>query len=67
MGQICRETFSFDRAAQINLGFYEPGKTATLNDPAFTKASFPEAVVAHELMHQSLMINTRFRIVHAAC
>ena len=71
MGQIRRETFSFDRAAQINLGFYEPGKTATLNDPAFTKASFPEAVVAHELMHQSLMINTRFglftQLVNGLC
>ena len=44
----------------MTLGFYEPGKTATLNDPAFTGARFPKAVLAHELMHQSLMINTSF-------
>ncbi|SEC20805.1 hypothetical protein SAMN05519104_0952 [Rhizobiales bacterium GAS188] len=55
-----REIFSFDRAALVTLGFYEPGKTATLNDPAFTGARFPKAIVAHELMHQSLGINTTF-------
>ena len=55
-----QEIFSFDRAALVTLGFYEPGKTATLNDPAFTGARFPQAVLAYELMHQSLMINTTF-------
>ena len=55
-----REIFSFDRAALVTLGFYEPGKTATLIDPASTGARFPNAIVAHELMHQSLMINTTF-------
>ena len=44
-----REIFSFDGAALVTLGFYEPGKTATLNDPVFTGARFPNAVVAHEL------------------
>jgi len=55
-----REIFSFDRAALKTLGFYVPGKTATVNDPAFTGARFPHAIVAHELTHQSLMINTTF-------
>ena len=57
-----RDMFSFDRAALLTLGFYEPGKTATLVDPVSTGARYPNAVLAHELMHQSLAINTTFGI-----
>jgi len=55
-----RDIFSFNRAALVTLGFYEPGKTPTLNDPVFTGARFPAAVLVHEEMHQNLMINTTF-------
>ena len=55
-----REMFSFDRAALVTLGSYRPGKEATVYDPIWTGARFPSAVVEHEMVHQTLTINTTF-------
>ena len=57
-----RELHSFDRQTLVIAGTYEPGGQAIIYDPVWAGVRYPDAVVEHETIHQSLSINTTFGV-----